>query len=64
MTGLRTPIQGRLLRHVAEDVLKWAKVYVFQVLILIVFPISQSRNLEVVCEAHLWFCRMGWTEEA
>ncbi|XLU17974.1 glutamate--cysteine ligase, chloroplastic isoform X1 [Arachis hypogaea] len=26
MTGLRTPFQGRLLRHVAEDVLQWAKV--------------------------------------
>ncbi|MED6206851.1 glutamate--cysteine ligase [Stylosanthes scabra] len=25
MTGLRTQFQGRLLRHVAEDVLKWAK---------------------------------------
>ena len=25
MTGLRTPFQGRLLRHVAEDVLQWAK---------------------------------------
>ncbi|XP_004511574.1 glutamate--cysteine ligase, chloroplastic-like [Cicer arietinum] len=24
-TGLRTPFQGRLLQHVAEDVLKWAK---------------------------------------
>ncbi|ESW30493.1 hypothetical protein PHAVU_002G157600 [Phaseolus vulgaris] len=25
ITGLRTSIQGRLLRHIAEDVLKWAK---------------------------------------
>ncbi|WJX60294.1 glutamate--cysteine ligase [Trifolium repens] len=24
-TGLKTPFQGRLLQHVAEDVLKWAK---------------------------------------
>ncbi|XP_061337250.1 glutamate--cysteine ligase, chloroplastic-like [Gastrolobium bilobum] len=25
VTGLRTPFQGRQMRHVAEDVLKWAK---------------------------------------
>ncbi|XP_020218304.1 glutamate--cysteine ligase, chloroplastic [Cajanus cajan] len=25
ITGLRTPFQGRLLLHIAEDVLKWAK---------------------------------------
>ncbi|KAG5061500.1 hypothetical protein JHK87_002529 [Glycine soja] len=25
ITGLRTPVQGRLLQHIAEDTLKWAK---------------------------------------
>jgi len=40
-----------LLRHIAEDVLKWAKVNVFQMLILIVLPILQSRKNWKWCEA-------------
>lgn len=46
MTGLRTPFQGRLLRDVAEDVLKWAKVSLMLMLIVLLIFLSESLELD------------------
>lgn len=46
MTGLRTPFQGRLLRDVAEDVLKWAKVSLMLMLIVLLIFLSGSLELD------------------